>query len=100
MLDVALEKNEVDEIIKIIENNPEVNSFHYLKTRRSGNEKFVDVHLVFTPFIELLYAHNEADKIIAEIKKVDTDSTWHVNIHMDPYDDSAEHQQACNLNVR
>ena len=100
ILDVALEKNQVDEIIQIIENNPEVNSFHYLKTRRSGNEKFVDVHLVFTPFIELLYAHNEADKIIAEIKKVDTDSIWHVNIHMDPYDDSAEHQQACNINVR
>lgn len=100
LLDVSLSQDEVDKIIEIIENNNEVNSFHYLKTRRSGNEKFVDVHLVFTPFIELLYAHNEADKIIMDIKKIDTDSSWNVNIHLDPYDDSHEHKQACTLHEK
>lgn len=100
LLDVSLSQDEVDQIIDIIEANNEVNSFHYLKTRRSWNEKFVDVHLVFTPFIELLYAHNEADKIIMDIKKIDIDSTWNVNIHLDPYDDSHEHKEACTLHEK
>lgn len=100
LLDVSLSQQDVDKIIEIIENNNEVNSFHYLKTRRSWAEKFVDVHLVFTPFMELLYAHNEADKIIMEIEKIDPDSQWHVNIHLDPYDDSHEHKQACTLHEK
>lgn len=100
LLDVSLSNDEVDKIVEIIEKNPQVNSFHYLKTRKSGKEKFVDVHLVFTPFIELLYAHNEADKIIEEIKNIDWDYMWQVNIHLDPYDDSHEHKAACRIDEK
>jgi divalent metal cation (Fe/Co/Zn/Cd) transporter len=68
-----------------------------LKTRRSWKTKFVEVHLVFTPVIKLLDAHNSADKIIENIKNIDTNSQWIVNVHLDPYDDSKEHKNSCRV---
>jgi divalent metal cation (Fe/Co/Zn/Cd) transporter len=97
ILDVALDEDDVREIRQIIQLNNEVNDYHYLKTRRSGKFKFVEVHLVFTPFVKLIDAHNAADVIIADIKKIDIHSAWIVNIHLDPYDDSAEHKTSCKV---
>lgn len=97
LLDVALEDDEVEKIITCIQNEEQVNDYHYLKTRRSWKTKFVEAHLVFTPIIKLLDAHNAADKIIADIKKIDEDSQWIVNVHLDPYDDSKEHKNSCRV---
>ncbi len=88
LLDVALEDEIVEKIKAIITAQPEVTGFHYLKTRRSGNTNFVDVHVVFTPNIPLLDAHQVSDRIEGEIKKLDPDSDWYIVIHLDPYDDS------------
>ncbi|MCP4522977.1 MAG: cation transporter [Candidatus Gracilibacteria bacterium] len=95
ILDVALDESEVTQIKDIINKNTLVNSYHYLKTRRSGKQKFVEVHLVFTPTMTLLDAHNSADEIIDCIKKIDKKSKWIVNIHLDPYDDSGENENVC-----
>ncbi len=89
LLDVALEDEIVEKIKAIITAQPEVTGFHYLKTRRSGNTNFVDVHVVFTPNIPLLDAHQVSDRIEGEIKKLDPDSDWYIVIHLDPYDDSS-----------
>ena len=97
LLDVALDDNEVQKIIHCIQSESQVNDYHYLKTRRSWKTKFVEVHLVFTPVIKLLDAHNSADNIIDNIKKLDTDSQWIVNIHLDPYDDSKDHKNSCRV---
>ncbi len=88
LLDVALDEELVEGIKKIIESQPEVTSYHYLKTRRSGDTNFVDVHVVFTPEISLMDAHRVSDRIEEEIKKLDPESNWHFTIHLDPYDDS------------
>ncbi len=92
LLDVALEEETVEKIKKIIESQPEVTSYHYLKTRRSGDTNFVDVHVVFTPDISLMDAHRVSDRIEEEIKKLDPQSKWHITIHLDPYDDSPHAQ--------
>ncbi len=88
LLDVALDEELVEKIKEIIKKQPEVTGFHYLKTRRSGDTNFVDVHVVFTPDISLLDAHRVSDTIEEEIKKLDPDSNWQITIHLDPYDDS------------
>lgn len=90
LMDVALEEDEVSNIEKIILSAPSVNNYHYLKTRQSGNVKFVDVHVVYNPYIHLLDAHNSADEIIDGIKELDHSVKWVVNIHLDPFDDSQE----------
>ncbi len=88
LLDVALDEEIVDNIKKIITSQPEVTGYHYLKTRRSGDTNFVDVHVVFTPDISLMDAHRVSDTIEEAIKKLDPSSNWHITIHLDPYDDS------------
>ncbi|MRI58484.1 MAG: cation transporter [Epsilonproteobacteria bacterium] len=94
LLDVALDEEIVQKIKKIIESQPEVTSYHYLKTRRSGDTNFVDVHVVFTPEISLLEAHKVSDRIEEEIQKLDPKSKWHFTIHLDPYDDSIHQEEA------
>ncbi len=65
---------------------PEIKSFHGLKTRKSGNEKFVDFDLVFNEDISLKKAHEIAEKLTQKIKnKIDNIK---VMIHFDTYDDS------------
>jgi len=91
LLDVSLEEEIVEKIKTIITSHPEVTSFHYLKTRKSGSDNFVDVHIVFTPEISLLEAHKVSDKIEEEIKKIDPEARWHFTIHLDPYDDFEMH---------
>ena len=88
LLDVALDEQIVKKIKQIITSQPEVTDYHYLKTRRSGDTNFVDVHVVFTPEISLMDAHRVSDRIEEEIKKLDPTSKWHLTIHLDPYDDS------------
>lgn len=88
LLDAALDETIVEQIKEIIEEEKEVTSFHYLKTRKSANTNYVDVHLVFNPNISLLKAHTATDNIEDRIRAINAEETWDMNIHLDPYDDS------------
>ncbi len=88
LLDASLENEVVEEIKMIIVGEKEISDFHYLKTRKSANTNFVDVHLVFSPGISLLRAHHAGDRIEDKIKALKPAETWVINAHLDPYDDS------------
>ncbi|MBV5278142.1 MAG: cation transporter [Campylobacteraceae bacterium] len=88
LLDVALDDEIVEGIRRIIIEEKEISDFHYLKTRKSGNTNFVDVHLVFSPGISLLKSHHAGDRIEEKIKELILDEEWVINAHLDPYDDS------------
>lgn len=88
LLDASLEDEIVEEIKNIIVGEQEISDFHYLKTRKSANTNFVDVHLVFSPGISLLRAHHAGDRIEEKIKALKPLETWVINAHLDPYDDS------------
>ncbi len=96
LMDVSLDDEIVRKIKEVIESEPGVNDYHWLKTRKAGNDYFVDVHLVFTPEMSLLEAHRIGDNVEARIKEIDPKADWLINIHLDPYDDSVineeEHQ--------
>lgn len=87
LLDASLDSNLVLKIEDIIKNSDRVNAYHLLKTREVSNQTFVEVHLVFDCLITLMEAHKISDKIEREIKVLDKDRDWIINIHMDPYDD-------------
>jgi len=91
LLDVSLDAEEVEQIIAIVKNDPDITDFHFLKTRYSGKYKFVELHMVLIPDILLLHAHRIADTIEDSIKNIDPQSQWHIMIHLDPYDDSEMH---------
>ncbi len=88
LLDASLNKEIVDDIKNIIESEEQINDYHYLKTRKSANTNFVDVHLVFNDGISLLKAHTLGDKIEDNIALLNEEEEWVINVHLDPYDDS------------
>lgn len=88
LLDAALDEKIVKEIKNIIETEEGISDYHYLKTRKSANTNFVDVHLVFNDGISLLKAHSLGDKIEDKIAKINEEEEWIINAHLDPYDDS------------
>ncbi|NPA29257.1 MAG: cation transporter [Epsilonproteobacteria bacterium] len=88
LLDVAMDEEIVQKIVQAIQSEPKVTDYHWLKTRQAGNDRFVDVHLVFNPEMSLLEAHRIADAVEEKIKAIDPNADWLINIHLDPYDDS------------
>jgi len=88
LLDASLDKQIVENIENIIKKEKAINNFHFLKTRRSGNTNFVDVHLVFNTDISLLDAHRAADRVEDKIRAINKKDEWIINTHLDPYDDS------------
>ena len=87
LLDRALEEEVVEEIKVIISAHPEVQSFHWLKTRTDGTTNFVEFHMVLRPNMLLLEAHRIADEIEEKITKLDEKKRWVITPHFDPYDD-------------
>ncbi len=93
LLDAAIDKEIVEKIKRIIEEEEMIDSYHYLKTRRSGNTYFVDVHLVFnSKDILLIDAHHAGDRVEEKIMNIDKEKEWAINIHLDPIDDSIPNQ--------
>ena len=88
LLDAALEKEEIEKIEAILQNEPIIKNFHYLQTRASGSHVYISVHAVFNISISLYDAHLISDKIEAQIKALFPQKKVHILIHMDPYDDS------------
>ena len=88
LLDAALPQEDVQKIKEIIESEPIITDYHYLKTRESASEVYISVHAVFNVSISLYDAHLVADKVEAKIKALFEDKKAHILIHMDPYDDS------------
>lgn len=66
-----------------------VADFHTLRTRRSGNQRYIDVHLVMAKDISLEQAHQTCDQIEAKIQTELPYSS--VTIHLEPCNDECEH---------
>jgi cation diffusion facilitator family transporter len=88
LLDVSLDFETVEKIKEIIKKEPLVLDYHCLRTRKSGNRNFVDVHLVLTPDMKLKLAHTIIENVEDKIRAIEPDKKWIINIHADPYDDS------------
>ena len=92
LLDVSLPKDEVKKIVEVFEKSDDVLDFHFLKTRHAGKFKFVEAHLVLGDDKSLVEAHEISDEIEEAIKELDSESNWHIILHLDPYDDSKIHK--------
>lgn len=87
LLDKALDKEIVDEIKNLILANDEVKTLHLLKSRSTAKTNYLSVHLVFSPTISLLKAHDISHDLEAKIRQKFDDKKWEIIIHLDPYDD-------------
>jgi len=87
LLDHALESGMVSKIESIIDEHPDVNGFHWLKTRTDGSVNFVEFHLVLQPNMYLIEAHRISDQIEDKIVLLEKKKRWIITPHYDPYDD-------------
>jgi len=87
LLDHAIDREVVEQIENIIASHPEVNGYHWLKTRTDGSVNFVEFHLVLLPKMYLMEAHRISDQIEDKIVLLDDKKRWIITPHYDPYDD-------------
>ncbi|HHO42431.1 MAG TPA: cation transporter [Epsilonproteobacteria bacterium] len=87
LLDHALPQDEVAKIEEILDNHPEITSYHWLKTRTDGSVNFVEFHMVLRPNMLLLEAHRIAEQVEEKMMAIDSLKKWVITPHFDPYDD-------------
>ena len=85
LLDTSLPKDEENWIKeKIRSMYPTVFSFHNLKTRKSGPQRFIEFHIKVDPQMTVKDSHNLNDTIVSEIKTRFPNSR--VMVHIEPCD--------------
>ena len=82
LMDKQLPKSEEDQIVKMAYHTEGVRGVHDLRTRQSGNTKFIQLHLELDDDQSLYDAHNRADKLEAALEGVFPESD--ILIHLDP----------------
>ncbi|MFQ5659156.1 MAG: cation diffusion facilitator family transporter [Gammaproteobacteria bacterium] len=82
LMDRELPDEDRERIKKIALDHSEVKSLHELRTRASGKDFFIQLHLEMDSSISLIKAHNIADEVELEIRKAYPNAD--VIIHEDP----------------
>ncbi len=83
LMDRELPEEEVSRIEDVImKYQPEVKSFHKLKTRNAGTAKFIEFHVVMDHRLTFVKSHDLAEEIVREIKAKVPNSE--VTVHVDP----------------
>ncbi len=87
LADAAIDEDEINEIRKMLEANPNVIDYHHLRTRHVGSLHAIDVHILVDPHHDINSAHDISTMIECELKSyLGTDCF--VSIHIEPYDSS------------
>ena len=84
LMDREMEESEREKIIEIVRGHPEVRGLHDMKTRRSGLDSFIQLHLELESDISLHKAHRISHEVEHELQKAFPDAE--LIIHMDPED--------------
>lgn len=84
LTDVALPEEEENIIREIVNSQPQVITFHQLRTRRSGSYRLIDMHVILNKNMHIDKAHEICDRIEAEIKE--RLGRCDVVIHIEPCD--------------
>ncbi len=82
LMDRELPDGDRERIRRIALTHPEVRDMHDLRTRSSGPQRFIQLHLEMDGALTLTHAHEIADQVEAEILAVFPDAE--VIIHQDP----------------
>ena len=86
LTDAALDKEKVEEIRRIILSVSGVRDLHMLRTRSTGANAFVDVHILVDPKLSISEGHQISENV--EIKLTNSiEEVGDVTVHIDPEDD-------------
>lgn len=90
LMDRELSDDDRQRIIAIAKSHPEVQALHDLRSRRSGADTFIQLHLEMDGQLSLYRAHAIADQVEAEIMEAFPNAE--VIIHQDPTGLDEDHQ--------
>jgi len=86
LIDTSLENDQVEVIRNHIKGVHGVRALHMLRTRRSGADALVDVHILVDPALSVSEGHQIGEQVRAElIEQIEDISD--VTVHIDPEDD-------------
>jgi ferrous-iron efflux pump FieF len=88
LLDAALDPESVGNICRLLQEQHDISGYHDLRTRRSGSDIYLSVHVVFSISTSLYDAHMVGDRIELALKNLFPENNVYALIHLDPYDDS------------
>lgn len=83
LVDSKLPEEEVNKILDIIGNYPQIKTYHKLRTRKSGQRREVDIHLKLDDSTSLTEAHSLCNAVEQDIKALFPEC--YVLIHIEPY---------------
>jgi len=86
LMDRELPNEDRRRILEIVRRHPGVRSVHDLRTRSSGLNQFIQLHLVLHPTMSLGRAHVISDSVEAAIREAFPQAE--VIVHIDPWDDA------------
>ena len=88
-----------DEILSCIEEHvAELAGFHEVRTRKAGNQRFIDLHLVMPKNASLEEAHLMCDHLEQDIKSRFPNSS--ITIHVEPCDEKCDQCLASSCSLR
>jgi cation diffusion facilitator family transporter len=83
LVDSALPEDEVARLEECLRHEAHgVRGFHALRTRKSGREKHIDVHVLLDPTLSVSDAHRRVEDIERDVRELIPGSV--VSIHIDP----------------
>ncbi len=89
LIDTKLPQAEEDEILSCLrEHGEQLAGFHQIRTRKAGNQRYIDFHLVVSKHISVEQAHRLCDELEQEIEA--RLSYTSVTIHVEPCDGKCE----------
>jgi cation diffusion facilitator family transporter len=86
LIDTSLEDEQVDAIRNFITSVHGVQALHMLRTRRSGNDALVDVHILVDPALSVSEGHQIGEQVRTSLIEQMEDIS-DVTVHIDPEDD-------------
>lgn len=89
LVDTSISPEEEEAVIKVLkEHDHVIHDYHKLRTRMSGPDRYIDVHIVVSRELGLEESHSLTEHIEAEIRK--RIPRAHVLIHSEPCDGQCE----------
>jgi len=86
LIDTSLEEDKVEAIRRAILDVSGVRALHMLRTRRSGSDALVDVHLLVDPGLSVSEGHMIGERVRTRLIG-EMDDVSDVTVHIDPEDD-------------
>ncbi len=87
LMDRELPEDVQQEIAAIVLEHPEVRAVHDLRTRQSGQTRFIQLHIEMDGRMTLAQAHTIGDAVMHRLRQAMPDAD--IMIHQDPEDDSS-----------